>query len=587
MSNNVTKTIRTISSDTIAKSVTSRNDIFLRRDLYRFMNYVVGYDLKRSHRANTIPKGPAKKLAKMLSHKDELAYVEHHGSGYWSDFISQLARCMNLVSFDTKGKYMGYSSIEPSYPDNYIIPCKESWEHYLQCSSLDKEKAIRKGLDTYIKNEFHHVPLFFPHERFESFGSGVNAASKMNLAKIRSALLDILLELKPGLWYSLSDLIAYIKKNHFNLIINRTTRDRTTKDNIYHCFYEYPNKGKEGPYEERYRRQEIQEGEIDAFERVEGRYVAFFLEQIPFILGFVNLAHSPDPPSPMRPPPYGNLLAFSLTQKFFTVHGKDPSYNQVTVTIQANHEVVVQYSGYAEMELEIFTRYGTLINDDQSLIFRLEKKKIADRVAQGEDVSSIIRQFRTISSSPLPQNIVQEIESWGSHGEKITLYRGYSLLEIEKNKLKEVSCEGTQLAGYINKTIDSNIFMVKEAEDIFLSLEDQGYFPQKFNYSEKIFHHTRKTHSQLKAAIIKEVKKKKTCEIALSEFAGVQCTHKGVLPYVQKELQKKNIPTFSFPKKHVLLVPLAYKKPLESIVEKAAEKCEVDLNLLSSFIECS
>ena len=85
----------------------------------------------------------------------------------------------------------------------------------------------------------------------------------MSLPTIRKTLLDILYKLKPGLWYSISDMVNYLKNNHKNLFIDRKKRDRNTKENIYSSFYEYPvnrNNLRE--------QTEIYERDKDVFERV-------------------------------------------------------------------------------------------------------------------------------------------------------------------------------------------------------------------------------------------------------------------------------------------------------------------------------
>ena len=589
----INNSIKTIPPDTLGQYTIERNDTHVRRDIYRFMNYIFEHGLQRSYRANQIPKGPAKKLAKILSYQDELASIEEDNCGYWSDFISQLLMGMKLVTFDTKGEYMGYSSSELSYRDNFIKPCRDAWEKYLRLSSLDKEWAILGGLNTITENEFHHdTTLLYHSRRFAGTGSAINAASKMNLPKIRSALLDILSQLKPDVWYSLPDLTAYLKENQFNLIIDHSRRDNYTKENIYHCFFEYPIK--DGDIE--WKGREIQERQPDAFERVEGRYLTFFFEEIPFLMGFVNLAYDKDLGAQTQSvsPYYGYLKAFSLTPKFFTVYGKDTSYNKTTITVQANHEVVVQYSGYAETQLQLFQKYGKLLKDDQSLIFCLEKKRVADRVAAGEDIESIIRELRVLSSSPIPQNIITEMESWGSYGEKITLYRGYSLLEVEREKLQELSHSDKPhsdkphldkphldkpILDDIEKSITPNIFLISSGEHIFQYLENHGYLPIKFQHHQKAFFYSHKTHSTLKGISV-EKEKKADCEVSFREFAGLYCAKSEILAQVEQQLQKKEIQTYLFPQANLLLVPAAFMKPLETIAEKVIEKGDMEMKII-------
>ncbi len=569
--------IKTIPSEIIGEYRIERNHTFLRRDIYRFMEFIFGNDLKRTHRENKIPKGAAKKLAKILSYKPEPEYVEEYGCGYWSDIVSNIARCMKLVTFDTKGEYMGYTSSEPSYPENYIESSLDSWRHYLDMTSLDKEWAIWKGLNKLTENEFHHYPTIITDQtRFDTQGSARNAASGMDLPSVRGRLLEILSHLEPNVWYSLPDMVAYLKKNHFDLIINHKKRDQFTKDNIYSCFLEYPVENNKINWNGK---REILEGETDAFERVEGRYLAFFLEEIPFMMGFVDIAIDDKMPLSVSPLPYDVLRAFSLTPKFFSVYGRAPSYNQAKVTVQPNHEVVVQYSGYAEEQLAFFKDYGSLIKDDQTLIFRLEKKMIADSVAAGKDISEMIKRLQAISSAPIPQNILIEMEHWGSHGDKITLYKGYSLLEIEPGKLKEQPDLKGRLTGQIEREVTPSVFLIKDGRQTFQYLEEHGYLPREFNHTKAPFIYAGKTHSGLKAAPVRK-KKKEECGISFKEFSVMECEKKEILAEVEKQLQKKKVPLQLIPEKGMLLVPLHYMKTMEAIAKKAVEKSAMTMKII-------
>jgi len=563
-----TLSIKVIPPDTLGRYRIERNHTFVRRDLYRFMDFILHNDLKRGHRGNTIPKGPAQKLARILSYKKEMAYVEANGCGYWSDRISHLARCMKLVRFATEGKYIGYSCREPSYPENYIESLPDPWNRYMALSSLEKEWAIWEGLNKATGNEFHrHPTLLDDQPRFDTFGSGVNAASKMDLPNVRVRLLDILSRLTAGVWYSLHDLVAYLKDTHPDLIIDHRKRDNCTKNNIYDSFYECPFEGKKEVWGERI---EIHEGAPDAYERVEGRYVAFFLEDIPFLMGFVELAFH-GRMSPPVSPPYGDLAAFSLTPRFFSVYGRDPSYNHVKVTVQPNHEVVVQYSGYAEKEMEWLKKYGMLINDDQTLIFRLEKKRVADSVASGEDIGGIIQRLKALSSTPIPQNILAEMEHWGSHGDKITLYRGYSLLEIDPSGSKKLPDLKAPLSWQIEKEVTPSLFLIKDGQHAFEYLEEHGYLPQELNHEKDPFRYDHKTHSRLKAAPVKK-EEKEECEVSFKEFSVMECEKREILLQVEKGLAKKGIPSLHLSEKGMLLVPLSYMKTLEAIARKSVEK---------------
>ena len=92
----------------------------LRRDLHVFVEYVRDRDVKRSHRGNALGKADAKRLAKLMSDAEASAEVDEDGSSAWIDFVDDVALKLGFVHYDTEGEYAGYTSQEPSFPDNYI-----------------------------------------------------------------------------------------------------------------------------------------------------------------------------------------------------------------------------------------------------------------------------------------------------------------------------------------------------------------------------------------------------------------------------------------------------------------------------------
>lgn len=92
----------------------------LRRDLHVFVDYVRARQIKRSHRGNALSKADAKRLARLLPDQDAVREVDEEGSSAWIAFVDDIALGLGFVHYDTKGQYAGYTSQEPSFPDNYI-----------------------------------------------------------------------------------------------------------------------------------------------------------------------------------------------------------------------------------------------------------------------------------------------------------------------------------------------------------------------------------------------------------------------------------------------------------------------------------
>jgi len=194
------------------------NPCDVRRDLYQFVNYIAERDVKRAHRSNMLSKSDANRLAKLMS--DPLAEedVKEHGQSVWIDFVDDLALSLNFVQYDTKGEYMGYTSSEPSFPDNYIEFKEKNYHAFLGKSLQEQEQQI---LDTLV-NPYHHSNNEFfssssPFSLLDSFdiwGCATGILPTLNFAEARHSLLNILKECESEVWYSTASLIQYLKVNH-------------------------------------------------------------------------------------------------------------------------------------------------------------------------------------------------------------------------------------------------------------------------------------------------------------------------------------------------------------------------------------
>ena len=202
----------------------------LRRDLAVFVDFVRREGLKRSHRGNGIPKGPAAKLSRLLSWAGEAAAVEADGYGRWSNKVSRLARALGLVSFDVEGSYAGYSSQEPSFPDNEIEVDEKRFATWLADGPLAKERAILEQLVNHSPSEFFNpATLLAGDPRFGGFGSARGPASRMDLPAIRRKLLELLAGLPQGVWLPVRGLIEHVQARAPALILDPALRKSVEK----------------------------------------------------------------------------------------------------------------------------------------------------------------------------------------------------------------------------------------------------------------------------------------------------------------------------------------------------------------------
>ena len=118
----------------------------LRRDLHVFVDYVRAREVKRSHRENALSKADAKRLAKLLSDPDAVRGVDEERSSAWIDFVDDVALRLGFIHYDTQGQYAGYTSQEPSFPDNYIEFRAKPYEQFLAAKAAKQESTLRELL---------------------------------------------------------------------------------------------------------------------------------------------------------------------------------------------------------------------------------------------------------------------------------------------------------------------------------------------------------------------------------------------------------------------------------------------------------
>lgn len=501
-------------------AIVSAGIVDVRRDVYQLVRYVQSKGLVRTVRGNQIPKTAARQLAKVLSYTGESAALEEDRFGYWSNDVSHIARKLGIVAFDTEGVYAGYSSTEPSFPDNEIEVQKKAWRDYLKTSPLAKEKAILDVLLNTAENEFFQRATLVDGERFDMRGCATGPAGKMKLHAVRRGLLKFLASLQPDVWYECRDVVEVLQDRLPHLILDPGNREpdaeshqrlrkweyggygrrdkksgkkpSTTLEDIYTNFREYP------PGSSRYsgKERQITSKSSDAFHLVEGRYLEFFLCEIPYICGFVDLAFRKprDRHGLNVSPPLERLRAFRLTNRFFQIMQADTDFNDVKVTVLPTFEVLVEASSYPDVALDTLAPFTTLVREDGPIHrLRLEKKKVVAVAAQEVKTPPACQVLEKLSGSPLPENVVVEVASWSERGEKVTIYDGFGLLEINAGKGIETRADGAlgreQLLQEIHDLVEDkglkDFAVVRNPKRIFERLEEKHHVPIRVKHGDE------------------------------------------------------------------------------------------------------
>ncbi|MCD6207564.1 MAG: hypothetical protein J7J06_06170 [Methanosarcinales archaeon] len=449
------------------------NQCDLRHDLHAFVEYVRERDVKRLHRSNELNRSDQKRLAKLMSDSHPLEEVEAKGHSDWIDYVDRLALAFRFTDYDTEGRYMGYTSSEPSFPDNYIDVDTKKYEGFIDLPLIEQEKKL---LDLLVKhylegnNEFYKTSVLGRLSGFSTRGSATGIMPGLDFARARRFLIKVLQTCTPGVWYTAASLIRYLKEHHPFFLIPKNPKyqhEGYAKEGRYGNFREQKEKwGTETP---------IPEGDADAFLRVEGRFVERFLEGLPLILGYIEVAYSKTEYKGLLPE-INQLQAFRVSDTF--LHVMAGEIIEPKVTVQPNFEVHVESELYPVRILAQLTKLADVVAKDRTNILKLRKKKVLTQLSEREDFDAI-KLLENMSGQKLPQNVQIELVEWTGASEAFTLYENVVLLEGD--------CDLPEIGEFTIESISPTIRIVYSPDRLFAYLKQKELIPLRIKHRSSAF----------------------------------------------------------------------------------------------------
>lgn len=540
---------------------TQRPDI--RRDLHVFCDYVQQRDVKRAHRDNSLTKGDAKRLVKLMSDPDAKGEVAEQGNSSWLDYVDDLALRLRLVEYDTDGTYASYTSHEPSFPDNYIHFDAKAYRKMTSESLAQQETRVLECLVNHSFHEFFSSGILGRLDCFSIQGSAIGVVPTLDFPSIRRFLLDLLGRCPTGDWLSTASLVEYLKTNHrYFLIPKKLKFERQSRfDRRYSNFHE--SKDRWG-YEI-----EISESDEDAFERVEGRYVERFLESIPNLLGYVDVAYARKLPKSIYPS-RGHLKAFRVSERLQRALAGEIA--EPTLRVTPNFEVYLQAEIYPARQMTDLSRFCELVTEDTTTVFRLDKQLVA--AAQANDSKLDVVGFLTsLSTEPLPTNVQRELADWAGHSEKFVLFSGCSLLETDRQvSIPDRNCV---------ETISPGTHIVRSPAKLFAELEKQQLAPLRIKHGEKSFSplppKTRSAFAR-KAAAKKQREPKTRVTLMRTTRVQLLCPDREFLNKLQQILANANCPIEADRKNLSLAYSDRYETEVKEAIRTLKKEYEVKIN---------
>jgi hypothetical protein len=121
------------------------------------------------------------------------------------EHLDDVCLALRWVNYDTKGQYMGYSSSEPSFPDNFMKFDERQHRNFLELPLQAQEQQM---LDVHLKagegceSEFFHRGTLGRLDSFDSRGCATGVVPTVAFSKVRRHLLELLAQCPPGVWFS-------------------------------------------------------------------------------------------------------------------------------------------------------------------------------------------------------------------------------------------------------------------------------------------------------------------------------------------------------------------------------------------------
>ncbi|MGK5084213.1 hypothetical protein WDW37_13035 [Bdellovibrionota bacterium FG-1] len=459
------------------ETITNAAGSDIRRDLHTFIRYVAEKGIKRSHRGNLIPKADLLRLQKQMSRQDSLT---ESGSA-WIRAVDHLALDLDFIHYDTKGEYAGYSSREASYPDNQIEVQSGRYDQFLALSLQDQENTLLNGLlqggggaSDHEKHEFMHPSPLGRLDQFDCSGCAIGVLPTLDFAEIRRFLLNLLATLPTDTWWSTQSLIEELKDKHPYFLIPKIVHFKNTYER---------NEGRYGNFSEyegdRYYGTKIQilVKDPDAFERVEGRYLERFLESIPLMLGYVDVAYRPKSKNKFFPS-RGELVAFRVRGRLPVMLNKE--IREPLVRVEPNFEVYIESELYPARILCELAPFAEIVKQGPMTVLRLNKAMATVELARHRSIR-LTEYLGQRVSSPLSQNVITELQSWGEHAQVFTLFTGAGLLEMAESAEKLKAIEP-----HLVKNISSRFSIISAPQGCLEKLLDAELVPISLKHANML-----------------------------------------------------------------------------------------------------
>lgn len=210
--------------------------------------------------------------------------------------------------------------------------------------------------------------------------------------------------------------------------------------------------------------------------RVEGGFLRAVIEGPLFWLGAVDLDAAPN----------GEPLAYRLSSVGLALLDRGdwpPSLNETEggrLVIQPNFEALA-LPPVRESLLCFLDQMAERQSLDQAARYRLTRERWLSALQRGESAAVLIERLEQLTKTALPQNLRYSLLEWERQAQRVRLYRGVALLEVQEAALLDALLADANLAGLIQRRLTPTAALVdrRRLALLYRALLERGQLPQK------------------------------------------------------------------------------------------------------------
>ncbi len=118
---------------------------------------------------------------------------------------------------------------------------------------------------------------------------------------------------------------------------------------------------------------------------------------------------------------------------------------------------------------------------DQVALYRLTRKRWLHALQQGHSAANLIARLEQVAEAPLPQNMRYTLLEWERQAQRIRLYRGVALLEVQDAAVLDALLADAAVAALIRRRLTPTVALVdrQRLPLLYQMLLERGQLPQK------------------------------------------------------------------------------------------------------------